>query len=263
MTTLKSKIQTTAICSFVVGSALQAGAANLVSNGDFELYTGGSAFQSSSPGSFPSQMNDAGTGGYTKLTDWTTGPGNTGLLSFLLDPATAATTGSRDIRFNDNFSLWSQSASPAGGLYVGLDAASSFRGVGISQTINGLVPGDTYEVEFYWAAAQQFGFDGDTTEQVQVTLGGAPAQLTSVFNLPSHGFSGWMHETFGFTADSTSAVLNFLSLGGPDGLPPFVLLDGVSVNSTNSVPDSGSTVGLLGLGIAAMGAVAIRSRRRE
>jgi hypothetical protein len=36
-----------------------------------------------------------------------------------------------------------------------------------------------------------------------------------------------MSATFNFTADGATDMLNFLALGGPDGLPPFVLLDGV------------------------------------
>jgi len=228
-------------------------AANLVVNGDFSLYTGGSAFQSNSAGSVASQLADSGTG-YTQLTGWTTGSGSSGLLSFLMDPATASTTGSRDIRFSDNFSLWGPSngsnngltGSPTGGYYVAMDGASDYRGSGISQTLTGMTVGHNYALSFDWAAAQQYGFNGATTGQFQVTVGGQTF-LTSVVNNADHGFSGWMHQTFNFTASSTSSTLNFLSIGTPTGVPPFELLDGVSVYDT-SVPEP---LSFLGMGLAA------------
>ncbi len=37
---------------------------------------------------------------------------------------------------------------------------------------------------------------------------------------------------------------------------PFDLLDGVSLTKNNTVPDSSSTAGLMGLGVAAMGIAA-------
>jgi hypothetical protein len=66
-------------------------------------------------------------------------------------------------------------------------------------------------------------------------------------NNADHGFSGWMHQTFNFTAASTSSTLNFLSIGTPTGVPPFELLDGVSVYDT-SVPEP---LSFLGMGLAA------------
>jgi hypothetical protein len=231
--------------------AFSAQATNLVVNGDFELYTGGYGTANS-----PSQLGDSGTGGYTKLTGWTVGPGSSGLLSFLLNPANVDKTGSRDIRFNDNFILWGPNSgstnglvgSPVGGYYVGLDAAQTYRGVGISQTISGLTAGNKYDVGFYWAAGQQYGFTGSTTEAVKVTFGSS-STTTATVNLASHGFQAWKREVFTFTATSASQVLNFLSQGGPDGLPPFVMLDGVSVNATVPTPNSYVLlgVGLLGL----------------
>jgi hypothetical protein len=222
--------------------------ANLIINGNFQSFTGGF-------GGAASQINDTGTGGYTQLTGWTAGPGSSGLLGFLIPSGAADTTGVHDVRFNDTFQLWGPGAgggsvangltatSPDGGNYVAMDAAPSLRGSGISQTLAGLTPGTSYLVSFYWAAAQQHGFDGATTESVQVTFGGQ-TQTTPTFNNASHGFSGWMTNVFNFTANSANPVLTFLSVGGPDGLPPFVLLDGVSVNA--AVPEPGSLTLVLG-----------------
>jgi Protein of unknown function (DUF642) len=250
LTILSCALRTAAMIGFS-GMALSTLAvparANLVINGNFQLFTGGFS-------GAPSQINDTGTGGYTKLTGWTAGPGSSGLLGFLFASGTAGTTGAHDVRFNDTFLLWGPGAgggslangltatSPDGGNYVAMDAAPSLRGSGISQTLTGLTVGATYSVSFYWAAAQQHGFDGATTEAVQVSLG-SQTHTTTTFNNPSHGFSGWMSQTFTFTADSATPVLNFLSVGGPDGLPPFVLLDGISVDAT---PEPGSLTLMVG-----------------
>jgi hypothetical protein len=238
--------------------------ANLIINGNFQTFTGGFG------GGNPSQLNDSVTGGYTKLTGWTVGTDPSSVLGFLIASGTADTTGSHDVRFNDTFLLWGPGAaggsvangltasSPDGGNFIALDAAPSLRGAGISQSLSGLTVGASYSVAFYWAAAQQHGFDGATTESVQVSFGGQ-TQTTTTFNLPSHGFSGWMSKTFTFTADSANPVLNFLSLGGPDGLPPFVLLDGISVNAVAN-PEPGSLTLMLGGLLSGLGV--LRWKRR-
>jgi hypothetical protein len=238
--------------------------ANMIINGNFEAFTGGFSGAAS-------QIDDAGTGGYTELTGWTAGPGSSGVLGFLIPSGFADTTGVHDVRFNDTFLLWGPGAggggvanglpatSPDGGNYVAMDAAPSLRGSGISQTLNGLTTGATYSVSFYWAAAQQHGFDGATTEAVQVSFG-SQTQTTTTFDNPSHGFSGWMSSTFTFTADNVSDVINFLSLGGPDGLPPFVLLDGISVDPT---PEPGSLTLALGGLFGGLGLVTWRRRLKR
>jgi len=268
--TLSSILRTTAIiaCSGVALSffAGPAKAANLVVNGNFQLWTGGFGTPAAA-----SQLGDSGTGGYTKLTNWTVGPGSSGLLAFLFTPGSADTTGDHDVRFNDTFQLWGPGAgggsvanglpstSPNGGNYVGLDAAPAYRGTGISQTITGLVVGRAYVLNFYYAGAQQHGFDGATTEQVQATLG-SNVQTTPVINLPNHGFSGWKYATMFFTATATSEALNFLSLGGPDGLPPFVLLDGVTLNET---PEPGSLALMFGGILGGVGLLKWKRRRKR
>ncbi len=185
---------------------------NLVSNGDFEQVT--------MPGG-PSQMNT------TNVSNWTT----TG-YNFLYFPGSQA-TGSYTPQFNGNVALWSPgngaangfTNSPTGGNFVGADGA--FESAPISQTLQNLHIGDNYAVTFSWAAAQQYNFSGATTEAWQVSLGGQ-SQTTTAFQLANHGFSGWMQQTFTFTASATSEVLSFLALGSPAGEPPFSLLDGVS-----------------------------------
>jgi len=74
----------------------------------------------------------------------------------------------------------------------------------------------------------------------------------------SHGFTGWRLETMTFTATTTgSEVLNFLALGYPNGVPPIVMLDGVSFSS--AVPEP-STVSMLVIGVLGLGAARLRRR---
>lgn len=144
-------------------------------------------------------------------------------------------------------------ASPVGGNFVAADGA--FEMAPLQQTVNGLVAGQQYNLTFYWAGAQQSGFDGATTEQWQVSLGNQ-TQSTAIKNNVNHGFTGWQKETFTFTASGASEVLSFLAVGTPAGVPPFSLLDGVSMVA---VPEP-QTWGMLGLGL---GLVGFAARRRK
>lgn len=247
-----------------IGPANLSRAGNLqVTNGSFTDYTGGYK-------GAPSQLaNPSYSGaGYTSLTGWTVTDGTYG---FLMGSGTADTTGAYSPQYSNTFNLWGPgtgggsvnngltASSPDGGNYLALDGGQNYRGGGISQTITGLTAGTNYDVTFYWAGAQQQGqnFNGATTEQVQVTLG-SQVQSTAVVNNASHGFTGWQEERYTFTADSTSDVLNFLAIGTPNGVPPFVLLDGVSFG-VHPVPEPG-TLGLSALGL--LGLVVVRARRR-
>jgi len=149
-------------------------------------------------------------------------------------------------------------SSPAGGNFIASDPV--FIHDSIRQDINDLTIGKTYNLSFYWAGAQQFGFSGDTFEGWQVSLGGE-THSTSTVNVPDHGFSGWQLATMSFTATAASETLAFLSTGGPTGLPPFALLDGVSLTDVTGggVPEPAAWA-LMILGFGASGA-ALRRRR--
>jgi hypothetical protein len=215
--------------------------ADLVINGGFETTTNGGG-----------QMNVI-----TNATGWAT----TG-YNFIFTPGSADTTGVSSQFGTDDLLLWGPNdgsanglpaTSPAGGNFVGADGA--YDAGAITQTINGLTAGNSYTVGFWWAGAQQHGFDGVTTEQWQVSFG-SQTQSTAVVTNADKGFTGWEYQTLKFTADSTSDVLSFLAVGTPlsPSEPPFVLLDGVSVDAA-STPEPGSI--LLGLsvflGVGALG----------
>ncbi len=214
-------------------------AANLALNGDFEqLLVSGSSME------FGSRYSSQ------QVTDWTTNGYN-----FVFTPGSADTTGA--VGEYGALSLWGPNngssnglpaTSPTGGNFLAMDGA--FAVGAVSQTINGLTPGQATAVSFYWAGAQQNGFNGLNTEQFQVSLG-SETQFTPVLSNADHGFTGWRQETFTFIPTSTSEVLSFLALGTPNGVPPFSLLDGVSV-SPSPEPATWAlfTVSFAGVGVS-------------
>ena len=231
---------------FALGISAQA--SNLVVNGDFETTTNG-----------PNLQFDY----YTVATGWTSTNAGNDAYNFIFASGAADTTGASG-QFG-NLQLWGPgngsnnglpASSPTGGNYVGADGA--FQNGAISQTINGLTMGNSYTVSFWWAGAQQSGFTGATTEQWQVSLG-SQTQSTAVVSNASHGFTGWMQQSFTFTADNTSDLLSFFAVGTPNGVPPFVLLDGVTLNGNNPVPEPGTITLVLGGVLGGIGAV--RSRK--
>jgi hypothetical protein len=191
------------------------------------------------------------------------------MYAFLMNPATDdGPGGSWSARHNGNFTLWGPNngsanglaPSPTGGYYVAMDADPNvnLRGNGISQSVTGLTVGQRYRLNFTWAAGQQRGWDGPTTEQVQVTFG-SQVRLTEVVNNPNHGFIPWRFVTMDFTATSATQTLNFLALGGPVSLPPFVLLDGVAMSVATPEP---ATVVSLTLGVLTLAGVGLRRRAK-
>jgi hypothetical protein len=196
---------------------------NLITNGSFTNYTSSGT---------SNEMVNVGASSGDVLTDWAT----TSNYTFLLTPQLATENGTTgdtqtlngpDGALSFYFGTNPQfSASPDGGNFLASDGA--YETGTISQTIAGLTVGNSYAVSFYQAGAQQAGFTGPTTDQWEVSLG-SQTDYSSVISDASATFSGWQQQTLYFTATSTSETLSFFAIGTPSGVPPFALLDGVSI----------------------------------
>ncbi len=228
-----------------------AGATNLLTNGSFESYT-----------MAPGRISANG------LTGWVNNNYNANTLgyNFLYLPNTADTTAPLPLWGINNGGLNTITNSPDGGNFVGMDGA--YEQGALSQTLTGLTAGTEYYVSFWFAGAQQHGFNGVTTEQFAVALLGNNAvlapnancstsgvQCTGILTDQSHGFTGWTFAGFTFTATAATDTLSFLALGTPNGEPPFSLIDGAVMD----VPEPASVVMMVGLGAI----LAARVRRRR
>lgn len=252
------------VCWLACAAAAMPAAAtptNFVVNGGFEQTT----IASGAPlyGSY--QMNT------TNVVGWSSGTvaGNyTDGYNFLYASSptsssgtTADTTGAFTPEYNQYLQLWGPNdgstngltTSPNGGNFVGADGA--YQTGAITQTITGLAVGSTYVLTFNWAGAQQQGFRGVNSEGWLVAFG-ADNYDTGYIQNTDMGFTGWKTAAVMFTAKQSNQVLSFLAKGLPAGVPPFSLLDGVSI----VVPEPSTWVLMMGgvVGLAGM----LRLRRR-
>lgn len=239
---IMNAVLSTALLALFISSA---GATSLVANGNFETLKE------------PGVSSQFGTYyAYQEVIDWSTSGYN-----FVFTPGTADTTGA--IGQYGQIYLWGPgngsnnglTTSPAGGNFLAFDSGTHVGAV--TQTIKGLTAGKDYGVSFYYAAAQQHGYNGATTEQFKVSLG-SESETTPVLSIGNHGFSGWDYETLTFKATSASEVLSFLASGTPTGVPPYALLDGVSLYV---VPEP-ATWALLALA-GCLALVLVRVRRKS
>jgi hypothetical protein len=227
------------------------------------LMTAAHATELVSNGNFSSTTSGTGQLGFnTNVTGWSVADPtvNGGSYAFVFAPGEADTTGvtgqygNEQLWGTNNGGLNALAASPDGGNYIALDGA--FQPGPISQTINHLIAGDSYTVSFDWAAAQQSGFTGDTTEQFQVSFG-SETQTTGILSNASHSSTAWQSQSFTFTASGSSDVLSFFAMGTPNGVPPMALLDGVSVNGPAATPEP-SSLALLATGLFGVGGMVRR-----
>lgn len=234
---------------------------NLISNGDFSTTspakTGPTQFGSNSGSGFDGGGSCSYGGQF--VSGWT---GNNGYAIWY--PSAAAASG---VTACNQFNGAPTQRLPGGvvappigsGSFVGLDGQDSLPRAAIQQTVNNLVTGAKYTVNFYWASTQEMSRTGATTEQFQVSLG-SNSLFTPINSIGTHGWSGWAPQSFIFTAGSTSEILSFLSIGTPGGLPPFALLTGVSM--TRNVPEP-PVLAMFGIGLFGLGLVTVFARRRE
>lgn len=245
-------------CSAIAlaGTATPARAAvELITNGGFEM--------TSSPAA-----SELGLNGYS-VTGWTN---NNNGYNFIFTAAASGTAGTTSAsQYNGpqgtaTVGLYTPATStattkagslvsPVGGNVIAADGA--FQRGSISQVVGRLSAGTNYLLTFWWAASQQTGFTGDTTESWGVTFGNQ-SYSTPTVTTPSNGFSPWRQASVVFSATSASQTLAFLAAGGPSGgQPPFSLLDGVSLVAA---PEP-ATWAVLAIGLVGAGAFTARRRR--
>ena len=225
--------------------AMQASAAtNLVNNGSFENNSG--------PG-----IVYANTSGYyigTTVPDWYfVKPSTNTPFAGVDNYAHARTNTSQAAQFwgaapgyqNGN----GFSGSPDGGYFWFDDGAVSYR-VGLKQDITGLTVGEQYDLSFYYAYTQEI-FVNAETDQVWEVFFGSDSYNTGWTHVPAAGFSGWHTSNRTFTASATTQTLHFMA-HGTNGLPPFLLFDGVRLTAQNEPPTppapTPGPLPLLGLG---------------
>jgi len=152
--------------------------------------------------------------------------------------------------------------SPDGGAFIASDPA--FQRSAIEQTISGLTVGKTYALSFDWAVGQQAGFTLPTDAGWDVSIGSTTFSTPDV-SIPGKGFAGWFTPTHDFVATSTSELLSFAAFCNPASrgcagtVPPFALLDSVSITG---VPEP-ATWAMMILGFAGLGYAGFRSARRK
>lgn len=254
---------TSLIFTFATTLAVCPAQAGLITNGSFENLGPGLS------GSFLMKP-----GATNEVTGWTTTAG----ASFLLFPNTATIP-------VGGISLWPGCQpgstvvncinpvpfpveSPSHGNFLAVDGEPSLSGT-LTQTLFNLTPQRTYRVSYFQAAGQLHDTrnpnflccTGPTTEQWRVTLDDGVnipfVHLSPLMSNASQSFVNWQADSFTFKATSATQVLGFFALGTPSGIPPFVLLDGVSVEALPEPP----TLVLIGLGI--LGAFFARRRNRH
>ncbi len=234
----------------LAGSA-SAAPINLVTNGDFSQTT------------YTKNQEFGERWGGQGVTGWT---GNDGLVLFYFGGTAttqaAATLGAPFGKVNPLNVLSGVAGSTTGGNLVALDGDVKVRG-GISQMIENLIIGHEYTLTFEWGASQMKTEKGATTEKLEVSFGDE-TYTTQTLSNKTHSFTGWVTETFTFTAKDTSALLDFLSVGTPSGLPPIAVLSNISLYDTTeeqAVPEP-ATLALLTVASGAL-LLGIARRRRQ
>lgn len=242
------RVKSSLLSLFIVG-AFSAGSAqaNLITNGNFETVTNGTNKQLTA-GATTTVANR------TTLSGWNSAASNTGDGGYNFVLANSLAAGSTSIKQIKNYTT-----SANGGNVFTSDA--QYGPGALSQTITGLAIGTTYLLTFEWAVGQQAGFGGANLNNYWQVNFGSNAANTAAVTIADSAFSGWQTASMAFVATSTSQLLSFLAKGGTSGAPPFLMLDGVSMDA-KAVPEP-STISLLLAGAGLVGFTARRRRNRK
>ena len=130
---------------------------------------------------------------------------------------------------------------PIDGNYQGAFGSVGSTG-GIEQSVAGVTAGNTYELSF-WLADLSTG-----PSYFDVTFGGQ--DLLTMVNPEPFGYT---HYTFAVPVTSDLLAFTFQQN------PSYFLIDDITVNA--GVPDSGSTMAMMSLGLVGLGGAARRFRR--
>jgi hypothetical protein len=197
----------------------------------------------------------AGQLGFNTTIAGITTPAAPGSYNFVFSGPTTAATGEYGAISMDAATTADAGDTQDHGYFLALDGVFQVAAVDVAVTT---IAGDVYTVTFDWAADQQSGYSGTSTDFLTVALGGDAGQNTGTLSISSQGFSGWKTVTDTFTASTTGTEqLSFLDTGTPTGgnqEPAFALVDNINVSTptTSTIPEPNSlmllSTGLLGLG---------------
>ncbi|NBV44999.1 MAG: hypothetical protein EBR86_05005 [Planctomycetia bacterium] len=124
-----------------------------------------------------------------------------------------------------------------GTYFLGGDGAYATGAV--SQVISNLTINEEYTLSFVWGAAQFTDVTNSSFNSGWQVSFGTEVANTPTVSTPSRGFAPWQSFSTKFTAKAITQTLSFLATGGPAGVPPFSLLDNVSLEPTNGPPSPG------------------------
>lgn len=229
-------------------------------------------------GGFEQTSNGLGQIGYaTQAIGWTSHPWDVGYAhgtnsyNYVLNATTASSIGSPA----DFGTIWL--AGPGNGDQNGF--ANSQAGTGgnffagdgqyhvgqLTQTISGLIIGQSYTLTFDYAGAQVRGYNAVTTHAWDFGLTNEGlSSVTQTLTNGSGGFTGWYTASFDFVASQASDTLYFMAAGTPAGLPPMSLLDNVSLtgSAVSAAPDPATWMTMV-IGFGNIGFIMrVRGRRR-
>ncbi|WP_340318319.1 PEPxxWA-CTERM sorting domain-containing protein [Rhizorhabdus argentea] len=190
-------------------------------------------------GGFEQTSKGLGQIGYaTQAIGWTSHPWDVGYAhgtnsyNYIMNATTATSIGSPA----DFGTIWL--AGPGNG-FANSQAGTGgnfFAGDGqyhvgqLTQTISGLIIGQSYTLTFDYAGAQVRGYNAVTTHAWDFGLANEGLNsVTQTLTNGSGGFTGWYTATFDFVASQASDTLYFMAAGTPAGQPPMSLLDNVSL----------------------------------